>query len=53
MPVQLCRKDGKPGYKYGESGHCYTYEVGNEASRKKAKQKAHLQGAAIQAQGGD
>jgi len=48
MPVQDCNKDGKPGYKYGEEGFCYTYTAGNEASRKAAKQKAYLQAAAIE-----
>lgn len=52
MPVMACRKDSKPGYKYGASGFCYTYVAGNEASRKRAKQKAYIQGAAIKAIGG-
>lgn len=48
MPVVSCTEDGKPGYKWGEGGHCYTYTAGNEASRKAAKRKAHIQGAAIE-----
>lgn len=24
MPLQKCSVDGKSGWKYGESGHCYT-----------------------------
>lgn len=51
MPVMACRKEGKPGYKYGESGFCYTYVAGNEASRKRAKRKAFIQGAAVKARG--
>ena len=47
MPVKTCRVKGKPGYKYGDSGKCYTYTKGSERSRKAAKRKAHLQGAAI------
>ena len=47
MPVETCTEKGKPGYRWGSQGKCYTYTAGNEASRKKAKQKAHLQGAAI------
>lgn len=47
MPVMTCSEKGKPGYKYGSSGHCYTYTSGNEPSRKKAKRKAILQGTAI------
>lgn len=35
MPVQRCKKNGKSGYKYGESGTCYT---GNDAKAKAAKQ---------------
>jgi hypothetical protein len=53
MPVQSCNEDGKPGYKYGESGACYTYSPGDEAGRKKAKQKAYIQGAAIAANTGE
>jgi hypothetical protein len=52
MPVRECTKDGKPGYKYGEGGYCYTYTPNNESSRKSAKQKAHLQGSAIEARRG-
>jgi hypothetical protein len=43
-----CEVDGKPGYKYGESGHCYTYLPDNEDSRKEAKRKAIVQGVAIE-----
>jgi hypothetical protein len=50
VPVERCQKDGKPGYRWGgpDAGtKCYTYTAGDEASRKKAKRKAYLQGAAI------
>ena len=47
MPVKECSDEGKPGYKYGDSGKCYTYEEGNESSRKTAKRKAIIQGYAI------
>jgi hypothetical protein len=53
MPVQSCNEKGKPGYKYGESGACYTYSPGDESGRKKAKQKAFIQGAAIAARTGE
>ena len=43
-----CNENGKPGYKYGESGRCYTYEKDNEDSRKEAKRKAVVQGVAIE-----
>lgn len=47
MPVQRCTEDGKPGYKYGEGGKCYTYTAGDQASRDAAYTKAAKQGAAI------
>ena len=40
MPVQKCSKDGKSGYKWGDSGHCYTGPG--------AKKKALKQGQAIE-----
>lgn len=48
MPIMSCRSNGKPGYKYGESGHCYTYTPGNEQSRKQARSRAAKQGRAIE-----
>ncbi len=49
MPIKQCSdKDGKPGFKYGDSGHCYTYTPGDEASKKAAKSKAVKQGQAIE-----
>lgn len=48
MPIMSCSSDGKPGYKYGESGHCYTYSEGDENARKNAKRKAIIQGVAIE-----
>ena len=47
MPVQRCQLDGKPGYKWGKQGKCYTYTAGDAASRGRAKQKATKQGLAI------
>jgi len=47
MPVMECTVGDKKGYKYGESGHCYTYESDSEESRKSAKRKAIIQGIAI------
>jgi hypothetical protein len=47
MPIQACSKDGKPGYKYGASGTCYTYTPGDRESRKRALEKAEKQAAAI------
>jgi predicted DNA-binding transcriptional regulator len=48
MPIMSCNENNKPGYKYGESGHCYTYNSDDENSRKEAKKKAILQGVAIE-----
>lgn len=48
MPVHPATKDGKPGYQYGESGRVYTYTPGDEESRKRAKERAAIQGYAIQ-----
>jgi hypothetical protein len=47
MPVHRTTKNGKPAYKWGKSGKAYTYTAGNEASRKRAKQKAIDQGVAV------
>jgi len=49
MPVQPCREGGKPGFKFGERGKCYTYESGNETSRERARELAARQGRAIEA----
>ena len=47
MPIQRTTQNGKPGYRYGETGKVYTYSPGNAASRKAAKKKAIKQGLAI------
>lgn len=48
MPLQTCSSDGKPGYRWGESGRCYTYASGDSTGRRAAKQKAIKQGIAIE-----
>ncbi len=53
MPLMKCTENGKPGYKWGESGKCYTYTPGNEISRNNAKEKALKQARAIKANQGD
>ena len=53
MPLMKCSEDGKPGWKYGEQGKCYTYTPGNEASNKAAKLKAAKQGVAISSRTGE
>ncbi len=47
MPVNSCSSNGKPGYKWGDSGKCYTYTPNDETSMKDAKKKALAQGIAI------
>jgi len=51
MPVQRCVKNGKPGYKWGESGTCYTYAPGDSQGREAARERAAEQGRAIKARG--
>lgn len=46
MPVNNCSKNGKPGFKWGKEGTCYTYNQGNEKQKKNARQKAINQGIA-------
>lgn len=48
MPVKECQEDGKPGYKWGDEGKCYTYTPGDKASRERAKEKAKKQGRAVE-----
>lgn len=47
MPVKPCRSGGKPGYKWGDSGKCYTYTPNNTQSRVAARNRAEKQGQAI------
>lgn len=39
MPIVPCKRGGKSGFKYGESGKCYT---GKDAKAKAAKQAAAI-----------
>lgn len=48
MPVKRCQSDGKPGYKWGDEGKCYTYTPGDPQSRERAKERAKEQGRAIE-----
>lgn len=47
MPVKSCELDTKPGFKWGDSGKCYTYTPKNEGSLRNARKKAAIQGLAI------
>lgn len=49
MPVQACHSNGKPGFKWGAAGKCYTYTPGNAQSRNAARNKAAAQGRAVKA----
>ena len=46
MPVTDCSEGGKPGFKWGNSGACYTYDPKDAASRAAARVKAAKQGTA-------
>jgi hypothetical protein len=47
MPVKECQDNNKSGYKWGDSGKCYTYDPNNKKEKNKAKQKAIIQGITI------
>lgn len=49
MPIQKCEVDGRPGFKWGEQGKCYTYTPGDEESMARAKAACERQGRAIEA----
>lgn len=47
MPVMRCKVGKKVGFKWGQVGKCYTYDLRSPASRNRAKKKAILQGTVI------
>jgi len=47
MPLKKCTSGGKPGWKWGDNGKCYTYNEGDARSEKNAKRRAIRQGKAI------
>ena len=47
MPIQSCQSGGKPGYKWGSSGKCYTYTAGDEKGKARALRQAKEQSRAI------
>lgn len=51
MPVVQCSVDGKPGYRWGESGKCYTYDEGDADAMMVARQRAYAQGQAAYSSG--
>jgi hypothetical protein len=46
MPVKSCSDNDNPGFKWGDSGKCYTYTRGDQKSMGDAKRKATIQGIA-------
>jgi len=50
MPVHRGQDSKGPYYQWGSQTK-YHYKAGSEPSRKKAKQKAHIQGAAAERSG--
>lgn len=51
MPVGPCQENGKPGYRWGDSGKCYVYTPGDESSKGRARAAAERQGRAARAGG--
>lgn len=49
MPVESCQRDGRPGYRWGQAGTCYTYAPGSDSAREAAHARAARQGRAIEA----
>ena len=49
MPIESCRKDNKPGLRWGTHGACFTYTAGDAGSRGRARQQALRQSRAIRA----
>jgi len=47
MPLKRCEDDGRPGWKWGDEGKCYTFTEGDEESETAARKKAMAQAAAM------
>lgn len=47
MPIKHCKKDGKSGFKWGNSAKCWTYTAGDKASMMAAKKACIRQAIAI------
>lgn len=48
MPIMRCQLKGKPGFKYGVTGKCYTYKKNDKRSMAAARARARSQGQAIE-----
>ena len=51
MPVRNCSENGKPGYRWGDSGKCYVYTSSDPKSRERALTQARAQGLAARLSG--
>jgi len=51
MPVERCSEGGKPGFRFGDSGKCYTYTEGDTPGMRRARNKAREQERAAYASG--
>ena len=47
MPINSCQLENKPGFKWGDSGHCYTYDPEKPESQKRARRQCLLQARAV------
>lgn len=47
MPLQRCEEEGRPGWRWGQAGKCYTYAPGSAAAERLAKQRAMAQAVAM------
>jgi hypothetical protein len=48
MPIKSCKVGDKPGFRWGDTNKCWTYEPNNEESRKKAKKQVIRQAIKIE-----
>lgn len=51
MPIDFCSENGKPGFRWGSKGTCYTFTPGDKEGAKKAKNNASIQGVAARLNG--
>jgi len=51
MPIVSCELDGRPGFRWGGSGKCYTYSEGDPESMRVARARASAQGQAAYSAG--
>lgn len=51
MPVESCSFEGKPGFRWGNQGKCYTYTTGSSSSMESARRSAQRQGLAARLSG--